>query len=341
MLKAGIIGLGVGEAHIAGYRRHKECEVAALCDFAPDKLALAKNKYPDLYVTDKAEEIINDPSIDVLSIASFDNYHHGQIMSALARDKHLFVEKPLCLTPDEARDISRMLKQKPHLKISSNLILRKSPRFIALKGNIECGELGSIYHVEGDYNYGRLEKITDGWRGKIDYYSVTLGGGIHIIDLLLWLTGDKITEVAACGNNISSRGSQFKYPDMVSCILKFASGMTGKMSVNFGSVHPHFHNLFIYGTKATFINGLSSGLYWKSRDPQVPPLTDNTAYPGAHKGDLLYNFIDSVINDSPPEITPEEIFSDLAVCFAVEKSIQTNSFVTVENLYSPPDTDRP
>ncbi|MGV8056596.1 MAG: Gfo/Idh/MocA family protein [Smithellaceae bacterium] len=330
MLKAGIIGLGVGEAHIEGYRNHPDCEVVALCDFSPEKLAYANNKYPALHITDNADEIIKDPSIDVVSIASYDNFHHDQVMAALACNKHVFVEKPLCLNEGEARNICRMLKRKPALKISSNLILRKYPRFINLKEKIARGELGEIYHIEGDYNYGRLEKITKGWRGQIDYYSVTLGGGIHMIDLLFWLTGDRITEVAACGNNISSRGSQFKYPDMVSCILKFQSGMTGKMAVNFGCVHPHFHNLSVYGTKATFINSINSSSYWSSRNPQIAPIMDNSDYPGAHKGALLYNFIDAIINDSTPEVTQQAIFYDLAVCFAVENSLQANSFVKVE-----------
>jgi predicted dehydrogenase len=332
LLKAGIIGLGVGEAHIEGYRSHPDCEVVALCDFSPEKLAYARGKYPDLNVTGDAADIINDPSINVVSIASYDNYHHDQVMAALARDKHVFVEKPLCLTEEEARNIRRELNQKRHLKISSNLILRKYPRFTGLKGKIRNGELGKIYYVEGDYNYGRLEKITQGWRGKIDYYSVTLGGGIHIIDLLCWLTGDEIIELAACGNNISSKGSQFKYPDMVSCILKFKSGMTGKMAVNFGSVHPHFHNLSVYGTKATFVNGMSNGYYFTSRNPQNKPLCDDSVYPGTQKGDLIYNFIDSIITDTTPEITADEIFYDLAVCFAIEKSTQTNTFVKVENI---------
>lgn len=330
MLKAGIIGLGVGEAHIAGYREHPDCEVVALCDFSKEKITTAKSKYPDLQITDNAAEIINDPSINVVSIASYDNYHHDQVMTALAANKHVFVEKPLCLNESEARNIRLMLKKKPQLKISSNLILRKYPRFINLKEKIAKGKLGELYYIEGDYNYGRLEKITEGWRGKIDYYSVMLGGGIHIIDLFFWLTGDKIIEVAACGNNISSEGSPFKYPDMVSCILKFKSGITGKVAVNFGCVHPHFHNLLIYGTQATYINGIDAGLYRISRDPQIPPVPDNSAYPGAHKGALLYNFIDSIINNSVPEITQEEIFYDLAVCFAVEKSLRTNSFVKVE-----------
>ena len=332
MLKAGIIGLGVGESHIEGYRRHDACEVVALCDFSADKRRYAQNKYPELKITAHAEEIIHDPAIDVVSIASYDNYHYGQIVSALGQNKHLFVEKPLCLYEHEARRIRSLLAEKPQLKISSNLILRKSPRFISLKDKLSRDELGQLFYVEGDYNYGRLEKITEGWRGQIDYYSVTLGGGIHIIDLLFWLTGDKIIEVAASANNISSRNSQFRYPDLVSCLLKFKSGMTGKMTVNFGCVQPHFHNIVLYGTKATFINGRRQAHYWQSRDPQIPPFAESSAYPGVHKGDFIYNFIDSIVSHAAPEITLDEIFYDLAVCFAIEKSIQSNSFVKVETM---------
>ena len=47
---------------------------------------------------------------------------------------------------------------------------------------------GKIYLIEANYNYGRLEKIVKGWRGKIYNYSVTHGGGIHLIDLIIQLT---------------------------------------------------------------------------------------------------------------------------------------------------------
>ena len=50
---------------------------------------------------------------------------------------------------------------------------------------IAAGELGELFHLEGDYDYGRRHKLTDGWRGRIPYYSVVLGGAIHMVDLLL------------------------------------------------------------------------------------------------------------------------------------------------------------
>ncbi|MFC1909216.1 Gfo/Idh/MocA family protein, partial [Chloroflexota bacterium] len=224
-LKAGIIGLGVGEKHAAGYHNHSGCEVAALCDFSEEKLEAVRDKYPDARLTTQADEVLSDPEINIVSIASYDNYHHEQIVKAINNDKHIFVEKPLCLYEVEAVEIKQLLQEKPHLKLSSNLILRMSPRFRMLKQMIADGELGQLFYVEGDYNYGRLHKITEGWRGKIDFYSVVYGGGVHVIDLLLWLTGDRVIEVAAYGNNLASSGTSFRYNDMVVSILKFESGM--------------------------------------------------------------------------------------------------------------------
>lgn len=328
-LKAGIIGLGVGTEHITGYQSHPNCEVVALCDFSAEKLNMAKAKYPNCKFTDRANDILTDPEIDVVSIASYDNYHYEQVVEAIVNKKHVFVEKPLCLYEKEAHHIRSLLQANPELKLSSNLILRMSPRFRYLKKMIAEGSFGALYYVEGDYNYGRLHKITQGWRGKIDFYSVVYGGGIHIIDLLFWLTNDLIVEVAAYGNNISSKDS-FRYNDIVVCILKFKTGIVGKVSVNYGCVYPHFHPLSIYGTKLTFVNGLRQGLLFSSRDPLKNPQQIQAPYPGMHKGDLIYSLIDSILNGSDAEITEKDVFNAMSVCFAIEKAVHQSSCVAVE-----------
>ncbi|KAF0146438.1 MAG: putative dehydrogenase [Nitrospirae bacterium] len=251
----------------------------------------------------------------------------------LDHNKHVFVEKPLCLYETEAIDIRDRLREKPHLKLSSNLILRRSPRFQTLKKMIMSGDMGDIYYLEGDYNYGRIEKITEGWRGKIEFYSVVYGGGVHMIDLMLWLTQDEIVEVSAYGNGICTKNSQFRYNDLVAALLKFKSGTVGKMTANFGCVFPHFHPLAVYGTKATFINGRKTGELYRSRDPKVEPEAVVAAYPGVNKGDFLFSFIEAILKNSQPEVTAREIFAAMSVCFAIEKAVQRNEVIKVKNLW--------
>jgi predicted dehydrogenase len=329
-LKVGIIGLGVGEKHIAAYLSHPACEVVTLCDFSPEKLAEVGARHPGIELTVNADELLQDLEIDVVSIASYDNYHYQQIVQAIKAGKHVFVEKPICLYESEAREIRQLLSKNPSIKISSNLNLRTAPRFRRLKQMIAGGEMGQPYYVEGDYNYGRLNKITEGWRGKMDFYSVVYGGGVHVIDLLLWLTNEKVVEVAAYGNNISSREAGFANYDTVVSMLKFGNGMVGKVTANFSCVFPHFHTLNIYGTKATFINSLKNAALYTSRDPADPAEEITEAYPGEQNGEIIRSFIDFIANDSPPEVAADDIFRAMSVCFAIEKAAHQSGPVAVK-----------
>ena len=72
------------------------------------------------------DDILCDSSIDVVTIASWDNYHYEQIIKGLECGKHIFVEKPICLHEYQAKHISNILKDHKNLKITSNLILRNT-----------------------------------------------------------------------------------------------------------------------------------------------------------------------------------------------------------------------
>jgi len=332
MLRAGVIGLGVGEQHIAGYDSNPECQTVSACDISEEKLSSLQKKFPKINFTSKANDILDDPEIDVVSIASYDNFHFEQIIRALKNDKHVFVEKPVVLFEGEALGVRKLLKEKPHLKLSSNLILRKYPRFVALKKLLSKKSLGKIYYMEGDYQYGRLHKLIDGWRGDVPYYSVVSGGAVHLIDLLLWLTEDKVVEVSAFGNSICTQGTKFKFNDLVSALLKFESGAVAKVTANFGCVFPHFHGLSLYGDQGTFKNAFKRGYVYSARGEKedLTPSFIETPYPGAKKGDHLRAFIDFILGKKPEGlITEDEVFSAMSVCFAIERALKENAVVKV------------
>lgn len=324
-LNAGVIGLGVGESHITGLQAHPRCKVGTICDINEEVLKTVGQRYPSCQLTVDPLSILDDPNIDIVCIASYDDAHESQVLRALRNNKHVFVEKPFCLSGKELNNIADELNSKPHLSFSSNHILRKTPRFAELKERISSNLLGEIFHMEGSYDYGRLHKLTDGWRGQIPNYSVTLGGGIHVIDLMLWLSGKKVSSVFARGNNIATSISQFEGLSLTTSVLQFEDGSTGQITSNFASVAPHHHKLSLYGTSGTFEQSHCCANYYWSRDPLEDPEKVSSDYPGAAKGDLIMNFIDTIFSNDTPLVSKQEVLDAISVCLAIDQSISSST----------------
>ena len=323
LLRAAVIGLGVGERHAAAYYSDSRCELVALCDFDEVKLAEVGSRYHATKLTTVSDEILCDPNVDVVSIASYDNHHASKVISALKAGKNVFVEKPLCLYSEELTNVTAALEKAPHLKLSSNFVLRKVERFKELKNKITAGKLGQIYYLEGDYDYGRIEKITDGWRGLTPGYSVFHGGGIHLVDLILWLSGRQVCEVFAYGTQIGTSGSVFKENDMVCALLKLDGGIIAKVTANFPSVTPHFHKLCVYGTQGSFIQSHGGASYQWSREKNSNGDVCRDAYPdtSSKKKEVITSFVSSIIDGGSCDVLPTEVLEVRRVSLAIEKSI--------------------
>lgn len=322
-LKAGVIGFGVGEQHILGLK-NSGVDVVAICDKNDSKMVEASKKYPECKIYRNANSVINSSEIDIVSIASFDQDHYKHVVNSILSGKHVFCEKPLCMNETELKGIRNALNKRPNIKLSTNTILRMSRRFKDAYKKIISKSFGKIYSIEGDYNYGRIEKITNGWRTKVKNYSVILGGGIHLVDLLIWFVNSPIVEVYAMGNKICTEKTSFDYNDMVISIVKFENGVVGKISANFGCVHPHFHKVVVYGTKATFVNEIHNAYFFNSRNPEVSPKILKSDYPGLQKGDLIPSFINSIKGVSKSIVDIETVFKVMSACIAIDKSIKTN-----------------
>ena len=330
VLKAAVIGLGVGEQHIYGYEQGNECQVVSLCDKNHEKLKEVGLRHPGKKTFTDPEKILFDESIDIVSIATYDDSHYELIEKSIKNGKHIFVEKPLCLTTKEYNCICDLLRANPQIKVSSNLILRKSPRFINLKRKVDEGIFGEPYYFEGDYDYGRIHKILNGWRGEITNYSVVHGGAIHLIDLISWIFKKKVIEVFAYGTNIATKNHQLGFNDMVSSLLKFENGAIAKIGSNYSCVTPHFHRLSIYGTRGTFQQSHAGTVFIDSRDPSIMPDIIDDPYPGVEKSDLIPSFVNSISENSECNVTKQEVCDVMAISLAIEESIKTGSKVSVD-----------
>lgn len=331
-LNVAIIGLGVGERHIAGYRSEERCMIKKLCDFNEEKINQISKKYPEYEFTIDPHQILNDPEIDLVSIASYDNFHADQVIKAIEKGKHVFVEKPICLYEKELIEIVNALNKNPKCKLSSNFVLRKSPQFKKVQNYIQKGDFGELYYIEGDYNYGRIHKLNNGWRGEIPFYSVMHGGGIHIIDLLTWISKNKVIEVIGIGNKIVSKNSNFKGLDMITSILRFENNVIGKVTANYGSVTPHYHKLSLYGTNATFVNNYDSGIIYRERENGNSKEEFKHFFENSKKSNVLTSFISSILENKPPDVSSKEVINVMSISLAIQKSLSTNNWEKVKYL---------
>ena len=230
---AAVIGLGVGERHVASYRAIDGVDVKSVCDIDPVRLREVADRHEVVGRHTDYRKITEDPDIDVVSICSFDEAHVEQAISAFRHGKHVMIEKPVALTPADARRLLAAQQESGRL-LTSNLILRASPRFLELRDRMALGEYGDIFYVEADYIHQILWKLTDGWRGRQSNYSVIYGGGIHLIDLVRWLLGREVVEVVGMANNILTCGSAYTSHDSAVNILRFEGDVLCKTFTTLG-----------------------------------------------------------------------------------------------------------
>ena len=326
-LKIGVVGLGVGEQHVIGYKAIPGCEVVAVCDIDADKLATVAERRDIAERYTDARKVTEHPAIDAVSICSYDDAHAQQVISALRAGKHVMVEKPLTLYRKDAEQILRAQQDTGRI-LTSNLILRHSPRFREVRRMIKAGEFGDVFYLEGDYIHQILWKLTEGWRGRMDFYCVTYGGGIHLIDLMRWLLGQEVTEVTGMGADRLTAGSRYRYPDTIVNLLRFAGGTLAKTLTTLGPCRPQIHALSVYGTRATFVNDTPDAKLFcgdQVDDEQTMPVP----YPAIEKCDLIPDFINAIREGREPDVSASDVFRVMDICFAAWESVKEKRVVTV------------
>lgn len=331
LIKSAVVGLGIGEQHASAILENQHCLLSKIVELDQYKTHqfIKENKLKNTsYAT--FEEVINDPSIGLVSIASYDDFHYGQVLECLKKNKHIFVEKPLCQTYDQLKSL-HLEWGKTQCALLSNLVLRKSPLYIWLKDMIANQLLGEIYAFDGDYLYGRVHKITDGWRKDIANYSVMRGGGIHIIDLMLWLIAQKPVTVASNKNKIVTKSTDFRYHDFHHSVYTFESGLIGRITANFGCVHKHQHVIRIFGTKGTFIyDDMGARIHWNCDEMKTPELI-HYAPKIKQKGRLIHDLVDSILKNEHTNFARRE-FDLMSVVLASDESLSRFEPLKIEYL---------
>jgi predicted dehydrogenase len=322
---AGVIGMGVGEKHFEAIENHNKCSVKIICEKNKKKIKFLKKKYPKKIITPNEDDIFFDKEINLVSIASYDNFHFQHVKKGLENKKHLIVEKPLCLNLNELKKIFQLVKKNKKINITSNLVLRTNSLFNYFKKNINNKDL---FYIEGDYIWGRKHKLF-GWRSNIKDYSLILGAAIHIIDLAMWFTNLKPKYVTVFKNKKITKKSKFKKPSFYLMIFEFPKNIIVKITANAVAKHNHFHEIKVFTKNQTFVN-TNLGSYSYSKNLKII----NNAYPDKkNRKKLIKNFLNVLMNSkTKPIISMKEQLDLMSAGLAAVEASKICKRVKIEYL---------
>lgn len=232
MINAAIVGLGWWGKNLANAIQGKSNEIrfsvgvtkeVAETQAFVDKLGIR--------LTDRFEDVLEDPSIQAVILATPHSLHAEQIVQAAEAGKHVHCEKPLCLKAADARRAIDACERKG-LLLGVGQNKRFWPSMVALRDVVKSGTLGRLMHLEAHYSNQNSSDNFSSWRASPEESPAggMTGTGIHLIDAFVSIAG-AASEVSA---QVSTFTTGADPRDATAVSVKFASGIGGY----FGLVRP-------------------------------------------------------------------------------------------------------
>jgi predicted dehydrogenase len=242
----------VGVGNFGAYRRARLRETGlftliAAYDHNPEALAQCRQE-DGAAPADSYEAMLETPGLEAVIISTGAKYHAQQIIAAVERGLHVFVEKPLCSTPEEVEQLLAVQRATGrvigvgHTDHSHDAVARTTQHLLA------HGELGVVAAVEATTAHSGGLFIQPGdWRGdpQKNPGGMLFQCGVHKIHELQFLFGPIVRVSAMMRGDVHATGTA----DVALCLLEFASGLVGTLHAY--HVTPYYHTLHIFGTAAT------------------------------------------------------------------------------------------
>jgi predicted dehydrogenase len=196
-------------------------------------------------LTDSYGEVLADPGIDAVVLATPHSQHADEIAAAAQAGKHVFVEKPFTLTRTSAeRTIAACGAAGITLHVGFNR--RYAPAYVDMTRRIAAGEIGALRHIEGQFSGPPSYQTEPGnWRSN---QTESPGGamtarGVHVVDSMVNIAGPVAT-VFAFSERLQHH---IDVDDTTACLLRFANGVTGTL----GTLHAasRFYRIHVFGSK--------------------------------------------------------------------------------------------
>jgi len=240
----------IGYGGMAGWHhsniKEKIPQIEVVSAFDVREEALEKARQNGLKTYPSLQELLNDKSVDLVTIVTPNDFHRSLSIACLNAGKHVICEKPVTLNARELEDVIAASKEAGRL-FSIHQNRRWDRDFLTVKKVISDGLIGRPYFVESRVQGSR--GAMHGWRGyKQNGGGMTLDWGVHLLDQAMQLFPEKVVSVNA--HLFSVFGSQVD--DNIKLLLRFQSGTSVmlEMSTNCFIPQPRWH---VSGTEGTMM----------------------------------------------------------------------------------------
>jgi predicted dehydrogenase len=148
MIRLGVIGYGYwGPNLVRNFMEAQGSTVVAVCDLRPERLAMVQNRYPSIRTLTNWQDLLNDPDVDAVAIATPVSSHFELALAALGANKHVLVEKPLASTSEQSLQlIDEAARRQRVLMVDHTFVYTGAVRKI--RELIANNDLGEIYYYD-------------------------------------------------------------------------------------------------------------------------------------------------------------------------------------------------
>ena len=342
-LRIGVIGLGMGQGHVTGYRSHPGAEVVAIADLDEKRLKDVGDKHGVAARYTDAMAMLRKERLDVVSVATPNKFHKPFTLAALKSGAHVLCEKPMAMNAGEARQMLAAARQAKR-RLMINFSFRFTPQSWALKKQVDTGLLGDVYYARTLWLRRRGIPGLGGW-----FTTKALSGGgplidlgVHRLDLALWLMNYPKPSWVMAGaySPIASRIAKeqhkpYDVEDMAAGMVMFANGATLQLEASWASniKEQELMETRLLGTKAGLVQrNVAEGYDFEAEifleregcqfDMKVHP-------PVPEAKGAMYHYVESIVTGKPHTATGEEGLVVMELLDAIYKSARTGRPVKV------------
>ena len=316
-----------------------DAELVAVCSRDQGRANAFAQRHRASAAYDSLDKLLADRRVDGVFISSPNSLHAAQAIQAAEAGKHVLCEKPMTTTLEDAVAMVRACRQHG-VKLGVGFELRHNPGHVLARNLVADGALGRVTLAQGQWGFGSRGQETfpprEGLRqwwddpDAIGGASTLMGTGVHVMDLLRFVLGQEIVEVAAITDG---QTSERPLEQIATLALRFSGGVLGTLVC--GRLLPDTRNdLALYGINGRFT---SRETIWEARKGDIEVVSDTVNRTESYPEDYLGNFIaqtedfqQAVAQDRDPSATGLDGLRVVETTLAAIESARTGRVVKIE-----------